>query len=319
MPLEQRVRIDQRPTLPEVLLSDLIAGSRDQQAINWTAETLLKFITDARVFEQPDGTDFNALLAPGTHFVTTGTNAPVAGAGNRWAVEVILDPTSETLLQRASLLEGGTTLIIGHRRRTGAGVWENWLGGSVRPEDVGWDDPNWFSDMSNMKEVIVAIGEWLYALDRGVGDIYPVTRTTLRDNELKANGALLSRASYPELWAHAQSSGLLVTEANWWSNNQGSFSSGDGSTTFRIPDLRGEFLRGWDDGRGVDSGRVAGTFQGFAIQSHVHPIAGYEGSTGGGTGATVLRQTGGTFNVGSTGGTETRPRNVAYMVVIRFR
>lgn len=317
MPLEQRVRIDQRPTLPEVLLSDLIAGSRDQQAINWTAATLLKFITDARVFAQPDGTDFNALLAPGTHFVTTGTHAPVAGAGNRWAVEVILDPTSETLMQRASLLEGGTALIIGHRRRTGAGVWENWLGGSVRPEDVGWDDPNWFSDKSNMKEVIVAIGEWLYALDRGVGDIYPVTRTTLRDNELKANGALLSRASYPELWAHAQASGLLVTEANWSANRQGCFSSGNGSTTFRIPDLRGEFLRGWDDGRGVDSGRVVGSAQGHEVQAHTHTGAIQGGSagpfSGGPSGGGLSSPT------GSTGGSETRPRNIALMYVIRFR
>ncbi|MFN4360514.1 MAG: phage tail protein [Hylemonella sp.] len=36
---------------------------------------------------------------------------------------------------------------------------------------------------------------------------------------------------------------------------------GDGSTTFNLPELRGEFPRFWDDGRGVDSGRALGTQQ----------------------------------------------------------
>ncbi|WP_231679148.1 phage tail protein, partial [Ralstonia pseudosolanacearum] len=39
------------------------------------------------------------------------------------------------------------------------------------------------------------------------------------------------------------------------------FGAGDGAATFNLPDLRGEFLRGWDDGRGVDSGRGIGTWQ----------------------------------------------------------
>jgi phage-related tail fiber protein len=37
--------------------------------------------------------------------------------------------------------------------------------------------------------------------------------------------------------------------------------AGDGSTTFNVPDLRGEFVRGWDHGRGVDSGRGLGSLQ----------------------------------------------------------
>lgn len=36
---------------------------------------------------------------------------------------------------------------------------------------------------------------------------------------------------------------------------------GDGSTTFNLPDLRGEFVRGWDHGRGIDSGRSLGSSQ----------------------------------------------------------
>jgi hypothetical protein len=39
------------------------------------------------------------------------------------------------------------------------------------------------------------------------------------------------------------------------------FGAGDGSTTFRLPDFRGEFIRGWDDTRGVDPGRQFGSVQ----------------------------------------------------------
>lgn len=35
----------------------------------------------------------------------------------------------------------------------------------------------------------------------------------------------------------------------------------------KLPDLRGEFIRGWDDGRGVDAGRAIMTTQGDAIQN----------------------------------------------------
>jgi hypothetical protein len=45
------------------------------------------------------------------------------------------------------------------------------------------------------------------------------------------------------------------------------FGAGDGSTTFNIPDLRGEFIRGWDAGRGVDTGRVLGSSQAYPVQS----------------------------------------------------
>jgi microcystin-dependent protein len=66
---------------------------------------------------------------------------------------------------------------------------------------------------------------------------------------LKANGAAVSRTTYAALF-----SSIGTT-----------FGAGNGSTTFLVPDLRGEFPRGWDDGRGVDSGRVFGSAQGHGI------------------------------------------------------
>jgi microcystin-dependent protein len=73
---------------------------------------------------------------------------------------------------------------------------------------------------------------------------------------LKANGAVVSRALYANLFAAI---GIR-------------FGAGDGKTTFNLPDLRGEFLRGWDDGRGLDNSRVIGGLQHQQIVDHTHII-----------------------------------------------
>lgn len=91
---------------------------------------------------------------------------------------------------------------------------------------------------------------------------------------------------------------------------------GDGSTTFNIPDIRGEFIRGWDDSRGVDVDRSFGSAQADEIESHNHSAVFASGlGQGAGGGAQFVVQGGGT--TGSTGGTETRPRNVALLACIK--
>lgn len=70
-------------------------------------------------------------------------------------------------------------------------------------------------------------------------------RTTPPINWVRCNGAAVSRASYANLFS------VIGTI----------FGPGDGSTTFNLPDLRGEFIRSLDDGRGVDPGRGMGTWQ----------------------------------------------------------
>ena len=44
----------------------------------------------------------------------------------------------------------------------------------------------------------------------------------------------------------------------WRNGRWGCFSTGDGSTTFRLPELRGEFIRCWDDARSIDKDRTIG-------------------------------------------------------------
>lgn len=76
-----------------------------------------------------------------------------------------------------------------------------------------------------------------------VGDSTPIgaemffSATNPPPGWLVENGSLLSRATYPELWSFAQSSGNLVSETEWQTipTNRTKFSTGNGSTTFRVP------------------------------------------------------------------------------------
>lgn len=98
------------------------------------------------------------------------------------------------------------------------------------------------------------------------------------------------------------------------------YGAGDGSTTFNKPEMRGEAVRALDAGRGIDSGRVLGSWQAGQIQAHTHSLPsdsldntgnGYVADSVGGGIARVA-------NTGSTGGTETLMRNVALWAVIRL-
>ncbi|MHC5307496.1 hypothetical protein [Bartonella sp. LJL80] len=103
-----------------------------------------------------------------------------------------------------------------------------------------------------------------------VGQVIYSTSTKPPYGCLSPNGTLIKRADYPPLWQFANDSGMIVSDADWLDvtkNNWGKWSTGDGSTTFRIPMILGEFLRVWDNGRGVDNGRVAGSWQGDAIRN----------------------------------------------------
>lgn len=115
------------------------------------------------------------------------------------------------------------------------------------------------------------VTKWQLAiLGTGIGAIQDFPSSTAPVGYLKANGALLSRTAYPALWAYAQASGNIAVSDGAW--QKGQFSPGDGATTFRIPDARGYVRRAWDDGAGVDSGRVLGSVQADQMPSHSHGV-----------------------------------------------
>ena len=104
------------------------------------------------------------------------------------------------------------------------------------------------------------------------------------------------------------------------------FGAGDGSTTFNLPDLRGEFVRGWDDGRGIDAGRTFGSAQLDAYQAHTHQAGSGNLLLGGASGPINAAYQSGVNNLrfqdmGTGNGrtaTETRPRNVALLWCIKW-
>lgn len=100
---------------------------------------------------------------------------------------------------------------------------------------------------------------------------------------LKANGAEISRAAYAELFAAIGTT----------------FGAGNGFTTFNLPDMRGEFIRGWDDSRGVDGGRALGSRQSGEIQQHSH---GASSASAGAHSHSGTAQSGGTHNHSATTG-----------------
>jgi hypothetical protein len=84
-----------------------------------------------------------------------------------------------------------------------------------------------------------------------------------------------------------------------------------------VPDLRGEFPRGWDHGRGVDSGRAIRSAQAQDVQPHTHSTTIWGGLERRGDGSIVCAASAYTGVTGSFGTTETRPRNVALMFIVK--
>lgn len=165
------------------------------------------------------------------------------------------------------------------------------------------------------------------------GSVHLMASTTAPSGYLKCNGAAVSRTTYADLFAEIGTA----------------FGAGDGSSTFNVPDLRGEFVRGWDDSRGVDSGRNFATAQGDQNKQHNHSASatstvndpghnhvyidqqahneGYRPWKAGDndcgqrnkntnnafTGISVSTS----VTVANDGGNESRPRNIAMMYVIK--
>ena len=133
---------------------------------------------------------------------------------------------------------------------------------------------------------------------------------------LRCDGSAVSRTTYATLFA------VIGTK----------FGSGDGSTTFNLPALAGQFLRGADLGAARDPDRASrtasgsggatgdnvGTLQKGATKVHTHPVttdrawrsgSGGGGATYGGSEYWGFESPG--YNVASSGGNEFRPKNMA--------
>lgn len=159
--------------------------------------------------------------------------------------------------------------------------------------------------------------QYLYNRLLPVGSVLPYVGETAPIGFLVCNGASISRTTYAELYA--------VCGTNFGTVN---------GSSFNIPDFRGAFLRGWDNGAGVDpdaasrtatsfggaTGDSIGTEQADAFEAHTHTVNVEDGINGAEAGATPDPSgstTPATFNSGSTGGNETRPFNIAVNYIIK--
>ena len=122
----------------------------------------------------------------------------------------------------------------------------------------------------------------------------------LPDYLIDANGQNISRTAYPELFAK-------------WGTRYG---AGNGSTTFGVPDWRGEFPRFWDNGRGVDVGRALGSAQSDEFKSHTHGGVPQRAGDSDRGGAVSWFSIDGIGQTEAAGGSETRPRNIAVRACI---
>lgn len=166
------------------------------------------------------------------------------------------------------------------------------------------------------------------------GSVFCMAVATVPTGYLECNGGAVSRTTYSALFA------IIGTN----------YGTGNGSSTFNLPDLRGEFIRGFDNGKGTDSGRSIASSQGSANISHGHSVgasvndSGHVHATtfdnkkyfpGGGSTTVTYGGAGGypadTFSMSSAntgisvsisqnnaGGSEARPRNIAMMYIIKL-
>lgn len=247
--------------------------------------------------------DFNTLTSPGWQpllYSASGANAPTTAAGGNvvyWYVHVNNYQNASTILQVA--YPYGTGASAKGRiawRNLYQGVWTDWsysattqdivdlslnaaasapITGSgntvmsVSPALTGTPTAPTAAVGTNTTQIATTAFVIANSTSNPPGAILAYAGSVVPTGYLVANGATISRTTYAALFAAIGTT----------------YGAGDGSTTFRIPELRGEFLRGLDNGRGVDASRTLGSAQADQMESHNHTFTGtaYAGHTHTGT------------------------------------
>jgi microcystin-dependent protein len=161
---------------------------------------------------------------------------------------------------------------------------------------------------------------WVLLLNNTTG--FPIGTTitfsgiTPPPGYLACDGAAVSRTTYAGLFGVI---GIM-------------YGAGNGTTTFNLPDYRGYFLRGWDNGAGNDpdaasrtnrgdgiTGDNIGTKQTDQFVSHSHSFPWSFSASGNGLGyATNTASANASLGTNPTGGTESRPKNITILYYIKY-
>ncbi len=140
-----------------------------------------------------------------------------------------------------------------------------------------------------------------------VGTIIALDGPTVPAGYLALAGGQYVRATYPDLVAYYTAQARLI--------------AGDTGAQFRVPDYRGRFLRGWSADATVDTAgpRAPGSLQADDFKAHTHTLPSQNNPNAGATYVEDADSSGGaqSATTGSTGGLETRPKNVAVMWAVK--
>lgn len=308
----ERIRIDNLPSTSFPDRAHLLAAIKDGLTVRLTVAQILSLLQDG---DMPSG----VLMKAGGSMTGTITFADdgegitlsrggklydqnTGGTSNAGRTLILANNGSFSLLN-----EGGTVAIL---EALEAASYPTFKGNAI------WHDGN------------PALAGMVAAFDR----------STAPTGWLKCNGALLTRTAYPNLDAAIYCGDANNATAEWGyrTNSTDTVRSTTG-THIRLRDYRGEFIRGWDDGRGVDSGRSLWVAQAQSYQSHNHSVSdplhshqyvGGPNAAGSGTAGaagqsanayilnTLTAATG--ISVLASGSTETRPRNQAALICIKY-
>ncbi|VVO54344.1 hypothetical protein PS896_00460 [Pseudomonas fluorescens] len=202
--------------------------------------------------------------------------------------------------------------------------------GETRPRNIAvmWCIKAWNAPVNQGTIDVAALAKEVERLKSAVpvGAVLAFPTGIVAPGYLELDGSVQSIATYPDLAAYL---GTVYNKGN------------EGAGNFRLPESRGEFLRGWDHGRGVDAGRGIGTNQAEAFAAHNHryfdgtaatfdPAGNWQDGKINGAAASISTgaflspiENGSTMqmvnaaNTVNAGGAETRPRNIAVMWCIK--
>jgi microcystin-dependent protein len=170
-----------------------------------------------------------------------------------------------------------------------------------------WDGANYHLNNANLLlfgNPTLHTGNPDYWWPAGRLELYDTDTVPAGARALVANGAAVSRGTYSRLFDR------IGTR----------YGAGDGANTFNLPDWRGVFFRGLDNGRGLDSGRGLGTFQSSQNLAHTHGLPVRDNADAGSLFIEDAGSGGALRNVRtySEGGSEARPANQALLACITY-
>lgn len=262
-------------------------------------------------------------------FIAGGTNTGAAtlNLNSVGAADIKKGPDGTTALAAGDITAGGIYTVV-YNGTTGDFELMNPAPVTITAAGAALIDDASAADQRTTLGLV--IGTDVQAYDAGLtnmtGAIVAWPTGTAPTGWLHCNGAAVSRTTYSALFA-------VISD---------DYGPGDGSTTFNLPDFRGEFLRGWDNGEGNDpdaasrtdrgdgtTGDNVGTKQDHEFESHDHDFEAngeYSRDSSGPQSGTIIMNADGNSsssngpiqnNIANRGGNETRPRNVAVMWIIK--